>query len=129
MHSSKPAKTFHQKLVENPDSFDYFDFGTTPNVSEAYLDPVLPDHIRARLAERAAQRGKDTERPEIKSRRLVFIENDGALFRGISPGHPEEVWSSRERRWKPYRFEEPFKPVEWGAEISEAEAQAIMDEP
>lgn len=93
------------------------------------MDSILPDHIRVRLAERATQRGKDTAQADTKSRRLVFIENDGALFRGISRSHPEEVWSCQERRWKSYRFEEPFKRVEWGSEISEAEAQAIMDEP
>ncbi len=46
--------------------------------------------------------------------RQIYIENDGALFRGFSVGHPCEVWSMRDQAWKPYRFDAKFKPVEWG---------------
>lgn len=58
--------------------------------------------------------------------KLIFIENDGALFRGPSRGLPKEVWSKRTQSWKPYTFSEAFKPVEWGQEISAAEAAELM---
>jgi hypothetical protein len=58
----------------------------------------------------------------------IYIENDGALFRGISRGLPKEVWSPKEQQWKPYKYEGAFKPVEWGTVISEAEAKKMMAE-
>jgi hypothetical protein len=56
---------------------------------------------------------------------LKFIENEGALFRGYSRGHPTEVWRRRERRWVPYAGSVP-QPIEWGNIIDEAEAREMM---
>jgi hypothetical protein len=55
-------------------------------------------------------------------RRWIYVEQDGALFRGFSSGHPQEVWWARKGRWEPYSFEGDHKPVEWGSEISLSEA-------
>lgn len=57
---------------------------------------------------------------------MVYVENDGALFRGISRSHPSEVWFGPTKGWVPYTFEGAFKPVEWGTEISQPEADRII---
>jgi hypothetical protein len=54
----------------------------------------------------------------------MFIENEGALFKGPSRGNPTHVWSRKTRSWKPYAGGP--KPIEWGSEISEAEAREMM---
>jgi hypothetical protein len=59
---------------------------------------------------------------------MKYIESEGAIFRGPSRGHPREIWSCKDRTWKPYTGAVP-KPIEWGYEVSEAEAQEIMDGP
>lgn len=56
----------------------------------------------------------------------ILIENEGALFRGSSVSRPEEVWNPA-TGWTAYKGEVP-KPQEWGAEISQAEADALMRE-
>jgi len=58
---------------------------------------------------------------------MIYIENEGALFRGVSRGIPKEVWNPQERRFEPYDGKVP-KPIEWGEVISEQEAQEIMGE-
>lgn len=58
-------------------------------------------------------------------RNIVYIEHDGALFRGTSRSCPQEVWSHREQQWKPYSFDAPWKPVEWGTEITEEEFEGL----
>jgi hypothetical protein len=58
---------------------------------------------------------------------MVFIENDGALFRGPCRGIPQEVWSKAKKGWKPYNEAGEIKPVDWGYEISEAEALGMME--
>jgi hypothetical protein len=63
---------------------------------------------------------------EEKSENMVYIENDGALFRGKARGLPTEVWNSAARAWKPYETQP--KPIEWGTVISEDEANQIMGE-
>jgi hypothetical protein len=57
---------------------------------------------------------------------MKFIENEGALFRGFSRSHPQEVWHP-ESGWKPYIGSVP-KPIEWGHEISRGEAWRMMAE-
>jgi len=54
---------------------------------------------------------------------MVFIENEGALFRGPARAWPKEVWNGGE--FVPYRGAMP-KDVDWGNEIDEAEAQRLM---
>lgn len=56
---------------------------------------------------------------------MIFIENEGALFRGSSRSLPREVWHPAERRFVPYTGTVP-KPIEWGDEISAAEAINMM---
>jgi hypothetical protein len=57
--------------------------------------------------------------------RRIFIENEGALFRGYQRGWPDEVWSPRDRAFVPYEGECP-KGIAWGEEINEAEAFRMM---
>ena len=59
---------------------------------------------------------------------MIYIENEGALFRGPSRGLPVEVWSARERKFVPYAGAGKPKPIEWGHAISEAEARKMMGE-
>ena len=56
----------------------------------------------------------------------ILIENEGALFRGFAVSFPQEVWNPGSG-WRPYTGHVP-KPIEWGGEISEEEADAIMRE-
>jgi hypothetical protein len=56
---------------------------------------------------------------------MIYIENEGALFRGLSRSWPAEVWSRKERKFVPYTGTTP-KPIEWGDEISGAEAISMM---
>ena len=57
---------------------------------------------------------------------MIYIEHEGALYRGPARGVPTEVWSRRDKKWKPYQGTTP-KPVDWGEKISEQEAHAMMD--
>ena len=59
-------------------------------------------------------------------RKLVFIENEGALFRGVGRAWPEEVWNARVGKFKPYPIGEEPKPVNWGDVISEEDAHRMM---
>lgn len=54
---------------------------------------------------------------------MIYIENEGALFRGPARGLPQEVWAGG--KFVPYKGSVP-KPIEWGSEISEAEAKSLM---
>ncbi len=55
---------------------------------------------------------------------MIYIENDGALFRGPSRSNPTHVWTRKTRAWKPYAGGP--KEIEWGTEITEAEALNMM---
>lgn len=55
----------------------------------------------------------------------VFIENEGALFKGHSLSWPDEVWSHKSKTWEPYKGRVP-KEVDWGSVIHEDEANEIM---
>lgn len=57
---------------------------------------------------------------------MVFIENDGALFRGPARGVPQEVWNVAQGKFVPYALAGQPKPVDWGTVIDEAEAQRLM---
>lgn len=61
-------------------------------------------------------------------KKTVYIENEGALFRGASRAWPSEVWKPKSGTWAPYVGETP-KPIEWGDIIEEAEAKAMMTGP
>lgn len=54
---------------------------------------------------------------------MIYIENEGALFRGPARAWPKEVFAGGQ--WAPYEGQTP-KDVEWGSEIDEAEAQRLM---
>lgn len=62
----------------------------------------------------------------MDEKNLIYIENDGALFRGPSRGNPLEVWSEREGKFKPYKGAGKPRDISWGNEISEEEARALM---
>jgi hypothetical protein len=52
---------------------------------------------------------------------VIFIENEGALFRGPSRSFPNDVWNPDNREFAPYTGVIP-KPMELGSVISPAEA-------
>ncbi|ATI15651.1 hypothetical protein [Bordetella phage vB_BbrM_PHB04] len=56
---------------------------------------------------------------------MVYIENEGALFRGPARGVPQEVWSEGQGKFVPYKGSKD-KPIDWGSVISEEEARALM---
>ena len=58
---------------------------------------------------------------------MIFIENEGAIFRGFSRSFPTEVWHAAEGRFVPYEGKTP-KPIEWGTVISSAECWRIIAE-
>lgn len=58
------------------------------------------------------------------SKNMLYIENEGALFRGPARGLPKEVWSSQERRFVLYALAGQIKPIEWGLIIDEDEDEA-----
>ena len=56
---------------------------------------------------------------------LIYIEHEGALFKGPTRAHPTERYDFRDRNWHPYKGETP-KAVDWGTQITEAEATVMM---
>lgn len=54
---------------------------------------------------------------------MIYIENEGALFKGPARAWPKEVWNGRE--FVPYEGAVP-KGIEWGDEIDEEEANRLM---
>ena len=58
---------------------------------------------------------------------MVYVEHEGALFRGPARAHPEHVWHEGEGAWKPYSRDVPKGP-EWGNIVSEQEARLMMGE-
>lgn len=54
---------------------------------------------------------------------MIYIANEGALFRGPARAWPKEVWNGRE--FVPYKGAVP-KGIDWGEEVDEAEAQQLM---
>jgi len=58
---------------------------------------------------------------------MRYVENEGALFKIVGPSNafPDEVWSAKEKKFVPYTGDTP-KPVDWGQDVSEQEAQEIM---
>lgn len=54
---------------------------------------------------------------------MIYIENEGALFRGPARAWPKEVWNGSE--FVQYKGAVP-KGIEWGDEIDEAAAQRMM---
>jgi hypothetical protein len=110
----KSIADFEQEL---PDIFDDLDCTGPSQLSEEYSDSLIPEHMREKvMAVRAKRRSLA---------KTIFIEHEGALFRGPSRGHPREVWSDKERRFIPYKGSVP-KPVEWGREIGQADAWRMM---
>jgi hypothetical protein len=54
------AKTFEEKLKDNPDSFDSMDCRPGPaNLSKEYSDSITPDHLKELRAKRAAKSATD----------------------------------------------------------------------
>ena len=57
---------------------------------------------------------------------MLYIENEGALFRGPARGVPLEVWNASEGKFVPYKLAGQPKPIDWGNVIDEAEAKELM---
>ncbi len=57
----------------------------------------------------------------------VFIESDGALFKGFSREWPCEVWDFEDRVWRPYVGSVP-KGIEWGWVLSPEEFDKLRDD-
>jgi hypothetical protein len=123
-------KTFLDFDGDLPDIFDDADCRPGPsNLSQEYMDSVMPEHVKERIrAIRAKpkppERRKDLVATSVEIT-MKFIENEGALFRGPSRSFPREIWSHLERTWVPYTGSVP-KPVEWGTDITKAEAWRMM---
>jgi hypothetical protein len=56
---------------------------------------------------------------------MKFFEHDGGLFKGNFRSAPLEMWSRKQGKWIPYPGDLP-KAIDWGSEITEAEAQSMM---
>ena len=58
---------------------------------------------------------------------MRYVENQGALFRIVGPSNafPDEVWNAAQGKFVPYEGDTP-KPVEWGSDVSDEEANEIM---
>lgn len=54
---------------------------------------------------------------------MIYIENEGALFRGPARAWPKEVFVNG--AWKAYSGSVP-KDIDWGDVIDEAAAQKLM---
>lgn len=57
---------------------------------------------------------------------MIYIENEGALFRGPARTVPQEVWNAAQGKFVPYAMAGQPKPIEWGNVIDEAEASRMM---
>lgn len=57
---------------------------------------------------------------------MVYIENEGALYRGPSRGIPLEEWNGS--KFAPCRPPSQSRPITWGCVITDDEAKKIMDE-
>jgi len=99
-------RTAEELLREGPDLFASHD--AEPE------DQRDSPGMRARTADEKHQLAQSSER-------TVYIENGGALFRGPGRAWPREIWSPTTNAWEPHGWEVP-KRIEWGSEISEAEA-------
>lgn len=97
--------------------FDGYDGESKP--SKHYITALIapkPPEIRQRVAEREKQ---------LESN-LLYIENEGALFRGPARGVPLYIWSSHECKFVPYKLAGQPKPIDWGNVIDEIEAKRLM---
>lgn len=56
----------------------------------------------------------------------MLIEAGGAIFKGVSVFWPEQVWSLKDQRWKPYKGDVP-KEIGWGDIISPEDAAEFME--
>lgn len=68
----------------------------------------------------------DSQRDAVDGK-LLYIEHEGALFRGPARGVAVEVWNPLEKKFTPYKLAGQPKPVDWGEIISAAEAQRFME--
>lgn len=56
---------------------------------------------------------------------MLYIENEGALFRGPARGVPLEVWDGS--KFIPYALAGQPKPVNWGNLVTDEEAKQMMN--
>ena len=60
---------------------------------------------------------------------MIYIENEGALFRGPARGVPLELWDANVREFVPYTFAAQPKDIAWRNVIDETEAERLMAAP
>jgi len=56
----------------------------------------------------------------------MYIEHDGAIYRGPARGVPLEVWRPTEGRFVPYPLAGQPRDISWGTELTEDEARRLM---
>ena len=104
-----PAKDHHL--------FDGFDGGKKP--SDEALKALLAT-APASLQERA------NEWADVQQKNLLFIEHEGALYRGPHRGVPLQVWVPGEQQFVPYKLAGQPKEIDWGTLIPEEQAKRMM---
>jgi hypothetical protein len=57
-------------------------------------------------------------------RKLVLVESEGLLYRGLSADHPIEIWDYPRKRWVSYE-DAGRKRKGWGRQISSARANRL----
>lgn len=101
---------------ERPDLYDHYDGSGRPLFAKTGVG--VPDRIQKLIDERQRAR-RDAE-----GKKIIYIENEGALFRGPARAWPKEVWDGS--KFTPYTGRVP-KDIEWGHIIDEAEAKRLMN--
>ncbi|MGM9428394.1 hypothetical protein [Hydrogenophaga sp. MI9] len=97
--------------------FDGYDGGKEPPDGQIEaLIAAAPQEFRDRLVERQ------------KELHWVFIENEGALFRGPSRGNPIEVWSVGHGKFVDYPARDLLRGVDWGTVITSEQARSLMSQ-
>ena len=62
----------------------------------------------------------------FESRVTRLIEAGAAIFKGDSVYWPEQIWSLKGQRWKPYKGDVP-KEIDWGNVIPPKDAAEFME--
>ena len=56
---------------------------------------------------------------------LIYLERNGAIYRGYRPDAPMELWDEAMQIWQPYAPVGPI-PIDWAREVSSEEALIFM---
>ncbi|WP_201833165.1 hypothetical protein [Microvirga zambiensis] len=98
-----------------PDLYDHYDGSGRLLFSKTGVKG--PDYIQKLIDERQGARHL------TDGSKYIFIENEGALFKGPSTAWPREIWDGT--KFTPYTGDVP-KGIEWGNKIDQAEAERLM---